>query len=428
MPARRGIVGLACLALCAAPSDAFAQSRPVASVAVSASGTTPDPPAANVTITGAERTKHSVIFNRLRLRPTDPITLERIKRAGRRAADLPVASRGSVGYLAPEQGQPNVAVEIKERPLFPTRWKDLGRIGGRALILREAEIEIGGPMGHGERFDIEYGWKRERPRWALRATAPAPGPLPGLAALEVSWRRNAFAVPAGASEEILRQERFATRLSFEDWATDRVQWRAGGAYDRFDRQPHVGLVGGLDTRWLGDHLALIVDGAAWRPTSSGSAFASAELGARWRQHVLDAPYGWSAEAGAAFATIDAPLLVWPGADVGTSREAVLRAHKLYERGIVRSEVFGRRLASASVTYEHRLANIEYGAINVAGFLDTARAWRGLGVTASPVQVDVGVGARVYSPSFGNFRLDLGYGLRDGSFVASAGFLRTWPGR
>ena len=429
MCARRGVVcGLACLLLLAARVDALAQTPPpVAAVAVPASGTAPNPAAADVTITGADRTKHSVIFNRLRLRPTDPITAEVIKRAARRATDLPVASRADIAYAPKEQGASTVAVNIKERPLLPTRWKDLGRIGGRALILREVEVEIGGPTGHGERFDIEYGWKRERPRWAVRATAPAPGPLPGLAALEVSWRRNAFAIPLGSADEILRRERFAARLSFEDWATDRLQWRAGGAYERFDRQPHAGLIAGIDTRWLDDHLALIADLAAWRPTASGSAFASVEFGARWRQHVSEAPFGWSAEAGTALVTNDAPLMVWPGADVGSSREAVLRAHKLYERGIVRSDVFGRRLASATVTYEHRLAKIEYGAINVAGFLDTARAWRGVRSAASPVQVDVGIGARVYS-SFGNFRLDLGYGLRDSAFVASAGFLRAWPGR
>ena len=429
MSSRRGIVfGLACLSILAAHADALAQTPPASQAQATTNGSAADPGKADVTIAGAERTRHSVIFNRLRLRPADPITPDAIRRAARRAADLPVASRATVGYVAKEQGASTVAVDIKERPLLPTRWKDLGRIGGRALILREAEVEIAGPTGYGERFDIEYGWKRERPRWALRATAPAPGPLPGLAALEVSWRRNAFAIPIGTSEEIRRQERFATRLTLEDWATDRVQWRAGGAYDRFDRQPHVGLTGGVDTRWLGDHLALILDAAAWRPTAGGSAFASAEFGARWRQRVLETPLGWSVEAGTAFASVDAPLMVWPGADVGSSREAVLRAHKLFERGIVRSDVFGRRLASAGVTYEHRIADIEYGAINLAGFIDTARAWRGVGPTASPAQVDIGLGARVYSSSFGNFRFDLGYGLRDGSFVASAGFLRAWPGR
>jgi outer membrane translocation and assembly module TamA len=67
-------------------------------------------------------------------------------------------------------------------------------------------------------------------------------------------------------------------------------------------------------------------------------------------------------------------------------------------------------------------------VSIAGFVDTARAWRGLnGLVASPLYVDAGVGVRVHAPRAGGaIRLDVAHGLRGGGTTLSASWGGKWP--
>ena len=63
---------------------------------------------------------------------------------------------------------------------------------------------------------------------------------------------------------------------------------------------------------------------------------------------------------------------------------------------------------------------------LAGFVDTAKAWRGIDPTKPSAEIDVGAGVRFRSGQFGGVRLDVGYGVRDGRWAISTGFLKEWP--
>jgi hypothetical protein len=57
------------------------------------------------------------------------------------------------------------------------------------------------------------------------------------------------------------------------------------------------------------------------------------------------------------------------------------------------------------------------------FVDTARAYRGLGAVTQPWHTDVGAGLRLAVPGSGVFRIDFAHGLRDGRDALSLGWGR-----
>jgi outer membrane protein assembly factor BamA len=99
-------------------------------------------------------------------------------------------------------------------------------------------------------------------------------------------------------------------------------------------------------------------------------------------------------------------------------------------GVIVGEVFGRRLVHGTVEYQHPLLRGPGGAIRIAVFADTARAWRPIGDGApSPLHTDLGIGVRAVLPgSAGTARVDVARGLRDGRVVLSAAWQAPWPGR
>lgn len=387
-----------------------------------------DPRVEAVVVSGANRTRHSVIVDRIGLKPRDLLTPSAFRRAARRAADLPAATTASVRYFPHDDAGASVDVNVHEGRVFPWGAAALGNIAGRALILDEVKLPFAGPTGNGERIDVEYGWKRNRPRAAVRLTAPAPGVLPGLIVLEVARSRQTFDAAGAFGAGRIVEDRRGVRVGLEDWATGRIHWNVEGAFTRLAQGSFAALGGGLDTRLFDDRVALLADVAMWRPTAGGEGFDLGSVAAKWRQHVVPEAGGWSAEAGASFSSAAAPLSFWSGADVGASREAFLRGHKLLTEGIVTSDVFGRHLSFASVTYERPVRTFKFGTATIAAFVDAARASRGMVTDRAVAHVDAGLGVRLHSSQFGSIRVDLGYGLRDSSTAVSAGFMRTWPRR
>ena len=128
----------------------------------------------------------------------------------------------------------------------------------------------------------------------------------------------------------------------------------------------------------------------------------------------------------ASASVAAPLAVWPGASTGLGRGALLRAHPILSRGILTGDVFGRRLAFATVEHERPVWSSRYGIVRIAGFVDSARAWQRREVAPSPVHVDIGTGVRFGKAGPGGaVRLDVAYGLRDRAVALSAGYVSSW---
>jgi len=130
------------------------------------------------------------------------------------------------------------------------------------------------------------------------------------------------------------------------------------------------------------------------------------------------------------ASADAPLALWPGAGSNLDRTALLRARPLIKRNIVSGDVFGRRLAFASLERQHPVWRSARGAAAFAAFVDAGQAWDRLDdAPDSRLEVDAGVGVRAGRPGdVSQLRLDVGVGLRDGRVRASVGYVTVWGKR
>ena len=142
------------------------------------------------------------------------------------------------------------------------------------------------------------------------------------------------------------------------------------------------------------------------------------------------PPSWLVLTGLDATSAVAPLDLWPGAGTGHARTPLLRAHPLLDAGVLTGPVFGRRLVHGTVEYQHPLLAAQTGAIRLATFTDTARAWRRIAADGRPSwHTDVGAGVRVSLPGNGGImRIDVARGLRDRQVVLSAGWQAPWPGR
>jgi hypothetical protein len=387
-----------------------------------------EPRVETVIVSGANRTQEAVILERIGLESKDMLTPSAFRRAARRASDLPVATGAVVRFFPHDDEGASLEVDVHEGAAYPWTLSALGNIVGRGLFVHEVRIPFAGPTGNGERIDIEYGWKNNRPRAAVRLTAPAPGPLPGLIVLEWARSRQTFEVAGEFGEGRRVEDNKGVRIGLEDWATGRLHWNVDGRYNRIAQGPFVAFGAGLDTRWFDDRVAILVDGSSWYGTDGDRSFRLSSAAVKWRQRNRTAAGGFSAEAGAAGATQQTPLTFWSGADVGSSRQALLRGHKLLTDGVVTSQVFGRRFLFASATYDRPIRTFKFGTATIAGFVDSARPLNGILPTWDVTQVDIGFGARLHSSSYGSVRADFGYGLRDGSKAVSAAFVREWPRR
>jgi len=387
-----------------------------------------EPRVESVIISGANRTREQVILDRIGLASHDLLTPSAFRRAARRAGDLPVATDARLRFFPHDDKGATLEVDIHEGAKYPWNMATIGNIVGRGLFIHEIRVPFAGPFGHGERIDFEFGWKLNRPRAAVRLTAPAPGRVPGLIVVEWARTRQTFALSGDFGEGTRIEDNKGVRVGLEDWATGRIHWTVDGRYNRIAQGPFIAFGGGLDTRMFDDHVAILVDGSSWYGTDDGRAFRLTSAAIKWRQRTSAALGGLSAEAGAAGATDQTPLSFWSGADVGSSRQALLRGHKLLTDGVVTSQVFGRRFLYASTTYERPLRTMKFGTVTLAGFVDSARPFKGLVPTWDVTQVDVGFGARLHSSTYGSMRVDFGYGLRDGSTAFSAAFVREWPRR
>jgi outer membrane translocation and assembly module TamA len=82
--------------------------------------------------------------------------------------------------------------------------------------------------------------------------------------------------------------------------------------------------------------------------------------------------------------------------------------------VIAGGVFGRRLISSGIEYQRWTRPskwlLQYAP---AGFVDLARATRGIASTITDTQVDAGVGLRLSAPGAGVLRIDVAHGLRDG---------------
>ncbi|MGD9906465.1 MAG: C39 family peptidase [Vicinamibacterales bacterium] len=382
-----------------------------------------------VAVAGARRTRHPVVAERVGLDARSLLTPERLARAERRLDALPSARTTDLRYRPIEGGLATVDAVIVERPLVPSGPLAAVAAVGHAAVYRELRLDVASPTGSGELWSAGWRWWGARPRVAVGLATPAPGPLPGIATVEGLWERATYAraesAPGGPA--VARQTRRRAGFGLTDWATSRIRWRAGLAFDRWDDARFASAAGGLDLRVAGDRVATLAEVGVWAPLSGGRGFARLELTAALRStRAADRPV-WRLTTALTVAGDGAPFDLWAGAGIGVARTPLLRAHPLLEGGVVTGAVFGRQLVAATAEHERPLVAIGGARFGVAVFADAAHAAR-RSATAAAWHLDAGAGVRLAIPGAGVVRVDLARGLRDRRHAVSAGWVLPWPGR
>jgi hypothetical protein len=370
-----------------------------------------------INIIGLERIRYEVIATLLGLQPRDLLTPDGLRRARRRLEELPGANLTGVAYVPRDGGRANVEAVLVERPLVPTGLVPIGLLAARSLIDREVRFTVASPTGGGEALEASWRWWVRRPRVSVSFSTPSP-----VRALGTVWRLEAFYDRQSYFDRVdVEEVRRGASFGVTDWLSDRWRWELGIGLDRWrDVGASVGSSAALarhstDDRWAATLRGSLLAGAVDTGTVS--------LRVDWRSETRREGAVWHARAGLDAAGDDAPYALWPGAGTGHARDVLLRAHPLLEDGVTRSGVFGRRLAHGGVELRHWIRPTSRPwRIAPAMFVDVARAGRTASGFDDRLHVDAGVGLLLGVPG-GAVRIDVGWGLRDGTMALSAGWTR-----
>ena len=378
-----------------------------------------------VRVQGAPRSRDPVIVALLDLPSRSVLTAEARRRASRRLAALPSAVLTSVHYRPTAGGLVEIDATAMERPTVARGMMAAVATAARAGLQRALTVHVAAPTGSGELWTGAWRWWEARPRVSVALAVPAFAWLPGVTTFEGSWERPSYVAPEGVRQVSHRR----VALTVTEWATSRVRWNGGVALDRWAEDSYVAVDTGVDLRLARDHLSVGVDAGVWMPVRSGHQFVRGGVSSAWRSTREPRRRSWQALVGLAATSAGAPFDLWPGAGTGHARTPLLRAHPLLEAGVVSGPVFGRQLVHGTVEYQQPLRTGLGGAVRLAGFVDTARAWRRHEVNKGRSwHTDVGLGLRLALPyDTGTARVDVARGLRDRRVAVSIGWHAAWPG-
>jgi hypothetical protein len=394
------------------------------------SSTTPDPIVASISVEGLRRTPRRVLLTLTGVRPGQRLSSGGLLHAARRIEEFPTSTQSSLRSTPTTTGVTALTAEVHERHLLPSDWIDLTSVIAHALITRTIRINISAPFSHGDLWQPALRWPRARRLVGLDVSVPVPGGVKGLLRVETFRERQTYARPSESSgqfEEVRR--RFGA--SYGDWVNGYLRLEGGAFADHLNGEQYLALKGVATTRLWRDHVVTHLRGDRWfSPGADHPGHYTLDAVVDWRSTTADDRPQWKLRTGAAMASADAPLALWPGAGSSLDRTALLRARPLIRRHIVSGEMFGRRLAFASIERQHPVWRSARGAAALAAFVDAGQAWDRLDdAPDSPLEVDAGGGVRVGRPGdVSQVRVDVAVGLRDGRVRASIGYVTAWGKR
>jgi hypothetical protein len=369
-------------------------------------------------IDGLRQTRYALVAESAGIQPGRVLTVEDLKRAERRLRQLPTFQAVRLAYRPDADGYAVIDAQVLERS---TRPEGLGAWLGLALaatVERELGVEVPGPTGQGELWSGGWRWWPQRERLRVSFAAPRLRGWPGVWRVSLSQEAQSFAVPRG----LIREERLRGSVAVERWLTSSTWYRFELGVDVWDGRRRTASIGGrVERRFISDLLAI---GAGGHASASGGErpFGVADVSLTVRTPAA-AHLQHSATFGLDVATARTPLSAWGGADSGTTRGHLLRAHPLLTDGVVTGPAFGRVLRYASVESAYPIPRLPGRLLAVAGFADFVSVRHRLpDAPGLPWHVDAGIGLRVrLRGGEGALRLDYGRGLRDGADAISIGW-------
>jgi hypothetical protein len=367
-----------------------------------------------VTIQGLGNTRHAAASALLNVRPNTTLTTSALAAAERRLESLPSAEAARLNYRPIGGGRANVDAVVVERPRFPSTRSALIS-GGLSLVTdRELTFSAVNTTGGGDRLTAAWRWWEARPRVSLTYAAPSRFGV---------WRTVVFTEKQtyGADGSSIVEARQGGGIQLSNWTTSLLAWSVGAGLDSWkDRGRTATFSVALDQRLLNDAVSVRGSGAAL--LGSFGAW-TGSTGALWRSRTRNEGIVLVGEAGFDFASTAAPLALWPGAGTGHGRGPLLRAHPLLEDGHITGDVFGRRVAHASLEARRWVRPLlKVVRFAPAAFIDGAHAGRRR-APGSAWHMDAGVGLRIAFSGSGILRVDVARGLRDGSTAFSIGWTR-----
>ena len=413
----------------------FLQDNPPAALA--ALNQAGEPAVDSVQVTGLERTRAGVIEDAIDVDNGEVLTPGALDRARRRLKEVPAIRATALEYVPVSGGRAEVRATVTERRLFPIGMADLGEIAFRSIFMQDPRASIGSMTGSGERLDLQYRFRRERPR--LGATLLAPAPWGGVWSVQGLWERQPFDSP-----DVETSERTTGRVAWTDWTSGRFQVSARGGVDRWLDIGARGMVGGtVYATSLDDRISVRLDVDTWMGETE---FSSAKTIAKYSSSNRREGLVFAGSGGAGVASDGLPLESWFAGDSGNARPGpvLLRAHGLVQDSrYFRTDQMGRTIVHGSGEGQYWFRVLAPSAadkpadpkpadgkptgvgglagpggiaalrdslrVGVAVFVDSARVMRRLS-PGDRNDVDIGGGIRISLGGRGSIRADYGRGL------------------
>jgi hypothetical protein len=379
----------------------------------------------SVRIDGLSRTRYALVAQALALVPNTVLTEAEYRRAERRLEQLPTRLVSRIGYRPEVDGFATVDIAVVERPRTPSGAAGWTATGARALVNREFSAALPGWNGQGEVWSARWRWWAERPRLTVAFAAPRVGRLPGVWRVDASWETETYDFSKDSlAQAPVRERRAHGGITVTDWIGANTRYEISAGADAWNGSRRTMSIGSaLEQRLFDDRIGVAGSAHTWVPFGSNDRFSSAAVRASFRSSPDARGVVHIARAGAEATSSRAPFALWPGAGEGHARAPLLRGHPLLEDGVIRGQMFGRRIVFANVEAQRWFDSPSLFHLGLAAFADMARTFGRLAnAEGESGHVDAGLGVRVRLPGGeGTLRFDYGRGLRDGASAFTVGW-------
>jgi hypothetical protein len=375
-----------------------------------------------VEIRGLERTRFQTIAAAMGLSPNMLLTERAFRRAERRLQQLPRFAESRLRFTPEADGFVTVNAAVVERgvPQGAAEWAATAAV---AAIDREVRMTLPGTTGQAETWSASWRWWNNRPRLAFGFAAPGLGRFGGVWRIEASWESQQY-------RPTLSESRTHGALSFGDWVTGSLRFSVSAGIDTWHGASFDGRAlfagGSLERRWLDDRWTIAGSGTVWAEPSNGGVFHTVAVRAAFESSPRADKWVYLADAGTEQAGDNAPLALWPRAGGDTGEQVLLRAHPLFEEGVI--DLTGPSVLGRTLVYSHGEAQRWIGSAGPARaaaaiFADIVQASRAQTLDAGRLtQIDVGAGVRLRAPGLaGTLRVDFARGLRDDAKALTVGW-------